>query len=99
MAVYKLEETKHAPSSTHGPLRWIINNLFATPYHVAFSFLILSVLYIIIPPFIHWAIIDATFVGNTKAPSTGISKLSPELFCKVTEEAPRLVTLPPIEKS
>jgi general L-amino acid transport system permease protein len=71
MAVYKLEETKKAPSSTHGPLRWIINNLIATPYHVAFSFLILALLYIIIPPFINWAIIDATFSGSTKADCSG----------------------------
>ena len=71
MAVYKLEKTEDAPASIHGPLRWIINNLFATPYHVAFSFLILSILYIIIPPFIHWAITDATFVGDTKADCTG----------------------------
>jgi general L-amino acid transport system permease protein len=71
MAVYKLEKTEDAPSNTHGLLRWIINNLFATPYHVAFSFLILGLLYIITPPFINWAITNATFVGSTKADCGG----------------------------
>ena len=71
MAIYELEQTQKAPSSTSGPLRWIITNLLATPYHVAFSFLILGLLYIIIPPFVNWAIINATFVGTTKADCTG----------------------------
>ncbi len=71
MAIYKLEQTKKAPSNTHGALRWIINNFFATPYHVAFSFLILGLLYITIPPFVNWAIINATFEGSTKADCSG----------------------------
>ena len=71
MAIYKLEETKKPPYSARGPLRWIMNNLIATPYHVAFSLLILSLLYITVLPFINWAIIDATFQGNTKADCSG----------------------------
>ena len=71
MAIYELEQTKKAPSNIHGPLRWIINNFMATPYHVAFSLLILSLLYIIIPPFINWAIMDANFAGSTKADCSG----------------------------
>jgi len=71
MAVYKLEKTEKAPSSAHGPLRWIITNLAATPYHVFFSFLILGILYMIIPPFINWAVINATFEGTTKADCSG----------------------------
>jgi general L-amino acid transport system permease protein len=71
MVVYKLEETKKSPSATHGLVHWISTNLLATPYHVAFSFLILALAYTIIPPFINWTIIDATFQGTTKADCTG----------------------------
>ena len=71
MAVYEIEQTKKAPSTMNGKLRWILDNLVSTPVDVAFSFLILFLLYIIIPPFIDWAIINANFVGNTKADCTG----------------------------
>jgi general L-amino acid transport system permease protein len=71
MAVYEIEETKKAPSGSNGILRWILDNLVSTPVDVAFSLLILFLLYIIIPPFINWAIINANFVGNTKADCTG----------------------------
>ncbi len=71
MAVYEIEQTKKTPSTMNGKLRWILDNLVSTPVDVAFSFLILFLLYIIIPPFIDWAIINANFVGNTKADCTG----------------------------
>jgi len=71
MAIFKLEETKKAPSTINGKLRWILDNLVSTPVDVAFSLVILFLLYIIIPPFVEWAIINANFAGTTKADCTG----------------------------
>ena len=71
MAVYEIEQTKKAPSATKGKLHWILDNFLSRPVDVAFSTLILFLLYIIIPPFINWAIINANFIGSTKADCTG----------------------------
>ena len=71
MAIFKLEEIKEAPTSVKGPLRWILNNLVSSPLEVFFSLLILAFLYISVPPFVTWALIDANFIGTTKASCTG----------------------------
>ena len=71
MAIFKIEEIKDAPTSVKGPLRWILNNLVSSPLEVFFSLLILAFLYISVPPFVTWALIDANFIGTTKASCTG----------------------------
>ncbi|NQY94225.1 MAG: amino acid ABC transporter permease, partial [Campylobacteraceae bacterium] len=71
MAIFKIEEIKETPTSVKGPLRWVLNNLVSSPLDVAFSLLIIAFLYISIPPFVTWAIIDANFIGTTKADCTG----------------------------
>lgn len=71
MAIFKLEEIKEAPTSVKGPLRWVLNNLVSSPLEVFFSLLILAFLYISVPPFVTWALIDANFIGTTKASCTG----------------------------
>jgi general L-amino acid transport system permease protein len=71
MATYELKEARKAPSNLRGPLKWIIENLLSTPFNVALTLLGISVLFWIIPPFVQWAIIDANFVGTTKADCTG----------------------------
>lgn len=71
MAVFKIEEIKEAPTSVKGPLRWVLNNLLSSPAEILFSLLILAFLYISVPPFVTWAIIDANFIGTTKASCTG----------------------------
>ena len=71
MAIFKIEEIKEAPTSVKGPIRWILNNLVSSPLEVIFSLLILAFLYISIPPFVTWALIDANFIGTTKAACTG----------------------------
>ncbi|MEA1915165.1 MAG: amino acid ABC transporter permease [Campylobacterota bacterium] len=71
MATYELKQAKEAPANTHGPVRWVLKNLFSTPVDVALTFSVLALLFMIIPPFINWALIDATFIGTTKADCTG----------------------------
>ena len=71
MGIFKIEETKEAPTSEKGPIRWILNNLVSSPFDVIFSLLILAFLYITVPPFVTWAIIDANFIGTSKAACSG----------------------------
>jgi general L-amino acid transport system permease protein len=71
MAVYDLKDTRPAPSNLRGPLKWIKDNLISTPFNTALTFLGLAFLFWVIPPFVQWAIIDANFVGQTKADCTG----------------------------
>jgi general L-amino acid transport system permease protein len=71
MAVYELKTSRPAPSNLKGPIKWIINHMLSSPLNIALSVLGILVLYIIIPPFIQWAVIDANFVGSTKAHCTG----------------------------
>lgn len=67
MAVYNIEKTQKAPSNTRGLLHWTLDNLFSSPLNTMASLLILILSYMAILPFIDWAIIDATFVGDSKA--------------------------------
>jgi general L-amino acid transport system permease protein len=71
MAIYEEKQTRPAPSNLKGPIHWILKNLLATPLDVAVTFLAIAFLFWAIPPFINWAIIDANFVGNTRADCTG----------------------------
>lgn len=71
MAVFKLKEAKPAPSSTKGVGVWLRENLFSTPLNVAMTLLGIAFLLWVIPPFVHWAYLDANFTGTTKADCTG----------------------------
>ena len=71
MAVYEVKKARKAPSNLRGPIRWIIDHLLSTPLNVALTILGLAFLFWVIPPFIQWAIIDADFVGSTKADCSG----------------------------
>ncbi|MEA3384398.1 MAG: amino acid ABC transporter permease [Campylobacterota bacterium] len=71
MATYELKTARPAPSKLKGPIRWIIENLLSTPFNVALTFVGITFLFWVIPPFIQWAIIDANFIGSTRADCTG----------------------------
>ena len=71
MAIYEEKQTRPAPANLKGPIRWILQNLLATPLDVAITFLGLAFLFWVIPPFINWALIDATFIGTTRNDCTG----------------------------
>lgn len=71
MAVYNIKKSRKRPDVKNNYIKWIIDNLFSTPLNVAITFLILLSIIVIVPPFINWAIIDATFIGDTKADCLG----------------------------
>ncbi|MEA3513472.1 MAG: amino acid ABC transporter permease [Campylobacterota bacterium] len=71
MATYQLKEARPAPSNLRGPIRWIVEHLLSTPLNTALTLLGISFIFLVIPPFVQWAIIDANFVGSTRADCTG----------------------------
>lgn len=71
MAVYPLKEAKQPPKNTKGALRWLKDNLFSSPLNTFLTLLGIYILYLIVPPFIQWAYIDANFVGTTREQCVG----------------------------
>jgi general L-amino acid transport system permease protein len=71
MAVYPPKQAKEPPLLERGPIAWVRHNLLSSPFNIAFTILGIAILYMIIPPFVKWAILDANFVGSSKADCGG----------------------------
>lgn len=70
MAVYEQKPALEAPSNTRGIIHWLKDNLFSTASNSALTLLGLAFLFMIIPPFVKWAYIDANFAGTTQEQCT-----------------------------
>ncbi|MBL0687010.1 MAG: amino acid ABC transporter permease [Sulfurospirillum sp.] len=70
MAIYKEKDSQKAPIETKGVVFWVKNNLFSTPLDIVMTLMGISILLLIIPPFIQWAYIDANFIGETREDCT-----------------------------
>ena len=55
-----------APSNSKGVAHWLKTNLFSSPINVVLTLLALYLLYILIPPAINWAFIDADWFAETR---------------------------------
>jgi general L-amino acid transport system permease protein len=58
------------PAGTIGVVGWIRHNLFPSVMSGALTIAALVGLYFILPPILNWAILDADFVGTSKADCT-----------------------------
>ena len=58
------------PRQALGPLRWLRRNLFSSPLNTILTLAGLSLLSLTVPPFLQWAIIDADWVGTSRADCT-----------------------------
>jgi general L-amino acid transport system permease protein len=56
------------PPLTTGPIAWVRQNLFSSPLNILLTLLITAFLLYTIPPFLQWALFDATWTGVTRAP-------------------------------
>ncbi len=50
--------------------RWLREHLFSSPLNTALTLLTLYLLWLTIPPVVQWAIIDADFIGSSRADCT-----------------------------
>ncbi|MBM6550592.1 amino acid ABC transporter permease [Marinomonas ostreistagni] len=58
------------PQNSVGAVAWIRKNFFSSPLNVVLTVLSLYVLYLLIPPVLQWAVLDATWSGESKAACT-----------------------------
>jgi general L-amino acid transport system permease protein len=49
------------PMSVAGPIAWMRENLFSSPLNIGLTILSVLLLYAMIPPLVHWAIVAATW--------------------------------------
>lgn len=54
------------PRATTGPVGWMRQNLFSSPTNTLLTLASLYLLWLMIPPVIRWAFIDAQFTGTTR---------------------------------
>ena len=71
MAVYEIKQSREAPTDLKGPIHWVKENLFATPFDILQTLLIVALLLWVIPLFLDWAVFDASFTGSVKADAIG----------------------------
>ena len=71
MAVYPIQPSRKPPRSELGAVIWVRHHLLSSPFNILFTLLGIAVLAMIIPPFVRWAVIDADFVGSSRADCTG----------------------------
>lgn len=55
-----------SPNLSTGPIGWLRTNLFSSPANSLLTILGLAILYMSIPPIINWAILDATWRGDSR---------------------------------
>jgi general L-amino acid transport system permease protein len=58
------------PSKVFGPVAWIRANMFSSWLNTLLTLLAFYLIYLIVPPILHWAILDANWVGTTRADCT-----------------------------
>ena len=57
----------------HGPIGWMKRNLFATPFDIVLTLLVIVVLALVVPPLFRWAVLNAslTAVDRNECPVDG----------------------------
>jgi general L-amino acid transport system permease protein len=55
-----------APNDAKGPIHWLKTNLFSSPINTVFTLLALYLIYILVPPAINWAFIDADWFAEAR---------------------------------
>ncbi len=58
------------PVRTSGPIGWIRENLLSSPGNVLLTIFSVAILLYIVPPFLQWALFEATWRGVTREPCT-----------------------------
>lgn len=58
------------PNKVFGPMAWMRANLFSSWLNTLLTLLAFYLIYLVVPPILHWAILDANWVGTTRADCT-----------------------------
>jgi general L-amino acid transport system permease protein len=60
-------ESEAAPRNASGPVRWLRENLFATPTDTILTLLGLTIIYFVVPPVFSWAFLNASWTGTDRS--------------------------------
>ena len=64
-------EQSPPPKATTGTIGWVRENLFASPLNAVLTITSLYFLYLVVPPFVQWAFVDAVWFGNSNKDCAG----------------------------
>ena len=64
-------EQSAPPKATSGTIGWVRENLFASPLNAVLTITSLCFLYLVVPPFVQWAFVDAVWFGNSNKDCAG----------------------------
>ncbi|MDQ3597005.1 MAG: amino acid ABC transporter permease, partial [Pseudomonadota bacterium] len=70
MTAFVFKPDMPPPVKTVGVIAWARANLFSGWLNSILTLLALYLVWMIIPPLLHWAVIDANWVGTTRADCT-----------------------------
>ncbi len=63
---WKPKPSLPAPILERGVLRWMMKNLFSSPFNVLLTLAGIAIILLVVPPFIRWALFDAAWIGNSR---------------------------------
>jgi general L-amino acid transport system permease protein len=64
--IFERKESRSPPIRETGAFHWVKEHLFGSPVNTVITLLCIYVLYVIIPPIVSWAILDAQISGTDK---------------------------------
>ena len=70
MSTHTFKPDMPPPSKVFGPVAWMRANLFSSWLNTLLTLLAFYLIYLVVPPILHWAILDANWVGTTRADCT-----------------------------
>ena len=59
------------PSTSVGALAWLRSNLFSNGFNILLTLLAAYLVWLIVPPVLNWALLDANWSGSTRADCSG----------------------------
>ena len=68
---YDPQAEQAPPAATVGVVGWLRRSLFSSPLNTALTLLVGYLLYVSLPPLLQWAVIDADWVGDSRADCSG----------------------------
>lgn len=64
---WKPKPSQPAPVLERGVLRWVRNNLFSSLFNALLTVLGLTIIVLVVPPFVRWAFVDAAWLGQSRS--------------------------------
>ena len=70
MTTHTFKPDMPPPFTVFGPMAWMRANLFSSGLNTLLTLFAFYLIYLVVPPLLHWALLDANWVGTTKADCT-----------------------------